>query len=136
MIWTEKCTIIHDEMFEISLLALWSPIRCWRYVKLTTHSIAVTFTIETCCENLAAPNWWNPNEFPYTGSYYWFAWDWFTCCQRYRISIFQKKVCEILKRTLVSAFFDTVWHCYDVKKIHFWTMILCFTPAKNISKKP
>ena len=45
MIWTETCIIIHDEIFQISLHALWSAIRCWRYVIPTTQSIAVTFTI-------------------------------------------------------------------------------------------
>ena len=38
-------------------------------------------TSEMCYENLPP----SANEISYTGSYYWLAADWFTCCQRYRI---------------------------------------------------
>ena len=50
--------------------------------------------------------------------------------------VFQKKIFDILKRALVSAFLDRVWNCLWRQRNPFWIMLLHFTPAKKNSKKP
>ena len=50
-------------------------------------------------------------------------------------TVFQKKVCDILKRTLVSAFFDRVWHCSLRQRNSFLNYDIVVHACKKISKK-